>query len=648
MAFYFITGNKNKFKELKSILSVFCLAVFLIPQIALADSLGDKNTFYIDSSYDYDNRSEISATLRKAGKHSYFYVEDSYWNKLSSIEKNALQDIISDLSEEFDRTIYPKEREVFGEEFSPGIDNDLKITILLTEMSKDPGGYFNSVNEYTKEKNSNSNEREMIYLNTIYLNNPRAKSFLAHEFQHLISWNQKENLQGVADEVWLNEARSEYAPTICGYDSIYKGSNLEARINNFQKNSSDSLTEWQNAISDYPPVNLFMQYLTGRFGENILKEIMGSNKIGIASINAALEKIGSQKTFSDIFTDWTIANYINDSSISSGKYGYANSNLDFNALRISPTSTYQISPSINISASTSIKDWAGSWYRFETLLNPLFYEEKNILKLNFKGEDTGKFKVPYITTDFNGNNEVNLFTLDNKQDGTVYIPNFGKEIFSVTIIPSSQNKKSGFGDNELRHSFSYFAEMIKVSPAFADGTLVRAKNDFKIYLIESGLKRWVKSSEIFLSRWKWDDVIVVEKKEIFPIPIGNNVDTFPEGTLIKGNGDSVYVISDEKKRWIASLEIFNALGYKWENIFQISEEELNLIPIGSKISDTDIHPNGNLIRGADGKVYLIENGLKRWIKNPEIFEKHNFKWQNIISVSNLEISKYPLGLPIDF
>jgi len=651
MNYYFSCKNFLKLKQTLFICFIFSLAVFLIPQVVYADSLGEVHTFYIDSSYDHMGRSEITATLRKVGKHSYFYAEDSYWNKLSSFEQNILENNISNLSQEFDETVYPKEREVFGEEFSPGIDNDSKVTVLLTEMSESPGGYFNPNDEYPKEQISDgrSNEREMIYLNIIYLSSSRAKAFLAHEFQHLISWNQKENLRGVIDEVWLNEARSEYAPTLCGYDDIYKGSNLEARVNNFLLEPSNSLTEWQNSTYDYSPINLFIQYLVEHYGENILKLMMKTDAVGIASIDAALKEIGSSKTFSDVFTDWTVANYINDIDISSGQYGYTNPDLNYNTFHISPTDVHQIFPGVNLNVTTSIKDWASYWYVFDGSLVPLFDSGKDILKLDFQGEDSGNFRVPYITTTFDGKSRVNFFALDAEQNGTVYISDFGRKISSVVIIPSSQTKRSGFTNkgNEPLHSFSYFAEMTSIFSKWPDGTLLKSRDDFKVYLVEKGFRRWIKSQGIFLSRWNWEDVKIVEKQELNSLPLGSDVDTFLEGTLIKGTKPYVYVISNEKKRWIKNLEVFNALGYKWENILSVSEEELNSIPNGCDISNTNIHPDGSLIKGTSDKVYFIENGLKRWIKNPDVFTAYGFKWKNVILVSDAEIDRYPLGLVIE-
>jgi len=61
-------------------------------------------------------------------------------------------------------------------------------------------------------------------------------SYLAHELTHLITFNQKERLNNIQEEIWLNEARAEYAPTLCGYNDEYEGSYLKSRVDDFLKN----------------------------------------------------------------------------------------------------------------------------------------------------------------------------------------------------------------------------------------------------------------------------------------------------------------------------------------------------------------------------------------------------------------------------
>lgn len=60
---------------------------------------------------------------------------------------------------------------------------------------------------------------------------------------------------------------------------------------------------------------------------------------------------------------------------------------------------------------------------------------------------------------------------------------------------------------------------------------------------------------------------------------------------------------------------------------------------------------GKLITGEnntdEGKVYLVENGLKRWIVSPEIFEKLKFKCYDIKKIPYTELSAIPSGNLID-
>src|SRR4030042_3523178 len=170
---------------------IFISAVFFIlPIFAKAANLGERTPFFVENSYDLLDRSALMATLQEVSAKADFYTEDEWWNSLSS-QDNA-KALIRALALEFDQKIYPKLTQVYGSPWEPGIDNDPRITILISRIKEGAGGYFNSGDEYTIEQVATSNEREMIYLNSMYLDSSRAKSFLAHEFQHLITFYQKD------------------------------------------------------------------------------------------------------------------------------------------------------------------------------------------------------------------------------------------------------------------------------------------------------------------------------------------------------------------------------------------------------------------------------------------------------------------------
>ncbi len=118
---------------------------------------------------------------------------------------------------------------------------------------------------------------------------------------------------------------------------------------------------------------------------------------------------------------------------------------------------------------------------------------------------------------------------------------------------------------------------------------------------------------------------------------------FGEGMLIKGLSNEVYVIENGLKRWIKTADIFNKFGYSWTNIKSVSEDLLNNAPPGKDITNTYNYPDGTLIKGSGHPVYLVEKGLKRWIPNPQIFEARAFKWQNIIQAEDKILDKIKKG-----
>jgi len=59
-------------------------------------------------------------------------------------------------------------------------------------MNEDSGGYFNPADGYPAAQAPDSNERDMFYVNVNYIEDPLAKSYLAHELVHLITFNQKD------------------------------------------------------------------------------------------------------------------------------------------------------------------------------------------------------------------------------------------------------------------------------------------------------------------------------------------------------------------------------------------------------------------------------------------------------------------------
>ena len=418
------------------------LLAIILPDFGLAQAeVGQEMVFNVQPSYDFSRRSELTAVLVKISPTAYWYLDkDLPLEKREEIEK-ALEPLIL----EFEDKIYPRLTRTFGSEWKPGIDKDTRITVLIHPMKEEAGGYINTSDGYSKTQIPESNEREMVYLNSQYVDTEKAKSFLAHEFLHLITFNQKEKRYGVMEEVWLNEARSEYAPTFLGYDDQYQGSNLQSRVRAFLNQPSDSLTEWRGEPADYGVVNLFVQYLVDHYGINVLVDSLKMKKTGIESLNAALSENGFEEDFAQIFADWAIAVLLNDCQVSE-KYCYSNPNL--NDFRITPLLNYlPFVGESTLSVVNTTKDWSGNWHKFAG--------GKGVLRLEF--QSNAEFVVPYLVQSAEGDFSVGYLTLDRDGRGEIDVQDFGSQNISLTIIPIAQNKLSGFSDIEPPRSFSWWA-----------------------------------------------------------------------------------------------------------------------------------------------------------------------------------------------
>lgn len=172
---------------------------------------------------------------------------------------------------------------------------------------------------------------------------------------------------------------------------------------------------------------------------------------------------------------------------------------------------------------------------------------------------------------------------------------------------------------------TFFLPFFAFASDYSNGTLLKADNDVKVYVIQNNQKRWIKTADIFNSyNFKWVDIKSVSQTIL---------DSLPDNNLIKSDNDpSVYIITNGYKRHIPSPLVFESYGLKWENINQINQTEMNAYTESSLIKTA-----------ADSKVYALENSTKRWIPDAETFYKNSYKWEAIQVVNDTEINSYWTG-----
>ena len=591
----------GRMRIIRKLIPALFLFFVLTAFSANADVLGQNQQFFINSQYDSESRNTVVATLRHISDRAYFYVADEYWNSTDANTRNWIISRVQAIGQEFDSRIYPLETQFFGSEPNPGVDGDPRVTFVLAPLLENVGGYYDSANQYVKRVSSNSNEREMIYLNVGEIGNPvRVLSFLAHEFQHLISFNQKEKLRNAADDVWLNELRSEYAVTLLGYNGDFNGSHLQRRSQAFLDEPHDSLTEWKNLRADYGQIGMLGQYLAEHWSPQVIAGTLKNNLAGVSSLNESLARNGFTDNFLDVYRNWLIANILNgDSNVS--KWGYIRDELK--KIQVVPTKIISNLGDEAIFALTdTIKDWQGRWYGVANFSAG----RSDVLKITFLSSSLTSFQIAYIVFKSDGSKDAHVFYPTPRSDA-VYLTGINTDFGRVVVIPIKKDKFSGFTSNESPVKLTTVFERITstsvsmpiINPPVAaldseslshttdsprlnlpDGSLIRAENDYKVYIIQGKWRRHILSPEIF----KFYAHLGFDKVKTIPRSV---LDQYNESSLIRyASAERVYAVDQSgKRKWLnMSPQQFSASGYNWDAVFSVNLRELQFYTLGPKIT----------------------------------------------------------------
>lgn len=272
----------------------------IVNQEPVSYQVGHKETFFVTDLVD-NTTFTVEATLLVVSDNAYWYVDDSIELSQEGLEKSA--DI-------FENDIRPVIVASLGDIWSPGVDNDPHLTILHTPL-RAADGYYGSSDEYPRETQPHSNQREMIYMDGSRLKPGESHylSVLAHEFQHAVHWN-----LDAGEDSWINEGMSEVARELVGYRSFF--------VDVFLRNPTSQLNFWPDqpgaTAPHYGGATLFLTYMAQHYGGyESLGRLVREDSDGINSIEAYLAPYG--KGFEEVFKDWVVANYLDADD---GVYAY--------------------------------------------------------------------------------------------------------------------------------------------------------------------------------------------------------------------------------------------------------------------------------------------------------------------------------------
>jgi hypothetical protein len=174
-----------------------------------------------------------------------------------------------------------------------------------------------------------------------------------------------------------------------------------------------------------------------------------------------------------------------------------------------------------------------------------------------------------------------------------------------TIFLLVDGKKRGFSSSAVFKTFGYNPEEVMnaswedinsyvdglpltATSTYPSGALLQDKKSGGVFYVEEGKKYPLHDKALLTYKFKKKKLTPVTTKELDAYSTGDPI-LFGDGELLTSpNTKAVYLIDQGKKRPFSSGEIFEKLGYKWENIISVSPQFLSKYENGEAISETSL------------------------------------------------------------
>ncbi|MBI5798792.1 MAG: hypothetical protein HZB10_02585 [Candidatus Yonathbacteria bacterium] len=248
----------------------------------------------------------------------------------------------------------------------------------------------------------------------------------------------------------------------------------------------------------------------------------------------------------------------------------------------------------------------------------------------------------------------------------------------------------------------YFAKQ------YTEGSLLQVPRDTTVWYIQYGRRRGITSSSVLMSRFDVRRIIRVSPFELERYVEGPPI-RFPQYAILRSPKKELYLLQDDLRRRIPSMKAFRLFGFNTAEIVDADEQDLVQYEEGSPLTKRDLYPLGalledkkrNLFYVRDGMkypildralvalrfsgrhilklmdrdlqaltlgaplaledgtlarsstkgsttIYVIDHGLRRAIRSPDIFRDRGYAWNNVKVVTDRLLALHPIGEPVEF
>lgn len=283
--------------------------------------IGDKKQFWVDDEHSRFTKKD--ATLVVEGDYCYVWVLDKNYDisSESKVDNKITFEQANAVSEKFD-ALYEKETTLYGDTYKTAYQNDdinsdglispeEKISILILDIFDDASsvqssgvlGYFWAKDFYpdssTSKSGIRSNETEIFYIDSHFLDSftEMTYSTLAHEFQHMLNFVNKNLKWEVFPSTWYNEMLSMVCEDLLQDDiGIEDKDSPRSRLAQFNYGYLfNGANEWfndSNTLYSYAHAYAFGAFITRNYGgADLVKAMMENKSVDFESILDAINEI---------------------------------------------------------------------------------------------------------------------------------------------------------------------------------------------------------------------------------------------------------------------------------------------------------------------------------------------------------------------
>ena len=263
--------------------------------VAPDERVGSREQFWV---YDWDQKKnfQVGASIRAMTASAKWWIVDGL-----SVDQRDLDQA----ARVFEERIYPSTRKAYGSEWSPGIDADPRVNVLVAKIPGQVAGYYSSTDEQPRWVFEYSAEREIVFINMPFGGRLATEGLyvtMAHEMCHMIQFNKR-----ARSIVWFSEGQAELCSR-AGASST-SSSGFEAL---FLQQPDTQLNDWPELGSisalHYGGSYLLLEFLRQQAGgEELINAFLAKGIDTPNDLDTVLRARG-QRGFEELFLDFVAAN----------------------------------------------------------------------------------------------------------------------------------------------------------------------------------------------------------------------------------------------------------------------------------------------------------------------------------------------------